>query len=142
MSVDDWDGLPPIAERLNEFEHLLAGGVWAAAAATRIPGLPDDVAGEAERLWAEHPREALGLLYRALLSRLLHDFRLPLKGSHTEGEVLRLVEGLHNDELSRFSQALTRHWQNLAYGHRLPPENLKRGICEAWRRLFAQERRA
>ena len=39
MSVDDWDGLPPIAERLNEFEHLLAGGVWAAA-----PGLPDDVA--------------------------------------------------------------------------------------------------
>ena len=40
MSVDDWDGLPPIAERLNEFEHLLAGGVWAAAAATRIPGLP------------------------------------------------------------------------------------------------------
>ncbi|HMS74159.1 hypothetical protein [Gordonia sp. (in: high G+C Gram-positive bacteria)] len=44
MSVDDWDGLPPIAERLNEFEHLLAGGVWAAAAATRIPGLPDDVA--------------------------------------------------------------------------------------------------
>ena len=55
---------------------------------------------------------------------------------------LRLVEGLHNDELSRFSQALTRHWQNLAYGHRLPPENLKRGICEAWRRLFAQERRA
>ena len=57
-------------------------------------------------------------------------------------QVLRLVEGLHNDELSRFSQALTRHWQNLAYGHRLPPENLKRGICEAWRRLFAQERRA
>lgn len=104
--------------------------------------LPDDIAGEAERLWAEHPREALGLLYRALLSRLLHDFRLPLKGSHTEGEVLRLVEGLHNDELSRFSQVLTRHWQNLAYGHRLPPENLKRGICEAWRRLFAQERRA
>ena len=33
MSVDDWDGLPPIAERLHEFEHLLAGGVWAAAAA-------------------------------------------------------------------------------------------------------------
>jgi hypothetical protein len=98
--------------------------------------LPDDVAGEAERLWPEHPREALGLLYRALLSHLLHDFRLPLKGSHTEGEVLRLVERLERDELSRFSQALTRHWQNLAYGHRLPPENLKRGLCEGWRRLF------
>lgn len=100
--------------------------------------LPDDVAGEAERLWAEQPREALGLLYRALLSRLLHDFRLPLKGSHTEGEVLQLVERLEREELSRFSQVLTRHWQNLAYGHRLPPENLKRGLCEGWRRLFAQ----
>lgn len=100
--------------------------------------LPDDVAGEAERLWAEHPREALGLLYRALLSRLLHDFRLPLKGSHTEGEVLHLIAGLQQQELERFSQALTRHWQNLAYGHRLPPDALKRGLCEAWRRLFQQ----
>ncbi|WP_252275670.1 DUF4129 domain-containing protein [Pseudomonas subflava] len=100
--------------------------------------LPDDVAGEAERLWAEHPREALGLLYRALLSRLLHDFRLPLKSSHTEGEVLRLVEGLQHEELGRFAQALTRHWQNLAYGHRLPPESLKRGLCEGWRRLFGR----
>jgi len=98
--------------------------------------LPADVAGEAERLWAEHPREALGLLYRALLSRLLHDFRLPLKGAHTEGEVLQLVLHLNQAELGRFAQALTRHWQNLAYGHRLPPESLKRGLCEGWRRLF------
>lgn len=98
--------------------------------------LPDDVASEAERLWAEHPREALGLLYRALLSRLLHDFRLPLKGSHTEGEVLQLVQRLDQDELSRFSAVLTRHWQNLAYGHLTPPDNLKRGLCEGWRRLF------
>ncbi|BCG23238.1 hypothetical protein TUM18999_14290 [Pseudomonas tohonis] len=100
--------------------------------------LPDDVASEAERLWAEHPREALGLLYRALLSHLLHDFRLPLKGSHTEGEVLGLVQGLQRDELSRFAQVLTRHWQNLAYGHQLPPESLKRGLCEGWRRLIAK----
>lgn len=99
--------------------------------------LPDDVAAEAERLWGEQPREALGLLYRALLSRLLHDFRLPLKSSHTEGEVLRLVERLEREDLSRFSAALTRHWQNLAYGHRAPPETLRRGLCEGWRRLFA-----
>ncbi|HBP3289912.1 TPA: DUF4129 domain-containing protein, partial [Pseudomonas aeruginosa] len=37
--------------------------------------LPDDIAGNAERLWNEKPREALGLLYRGLLSRLLHDYR-------------------------------------------------------------------
>jgi len=104
--------------------------------------LPDDIASEAERLWAEQPREALGLLYRALLSRLLHEFRLPLKGSHTEGEVLHLVLGLEQAELGRFAQVLTRHWQNLAYGHRPPPESLKRGLCEGWRRLFGRGARA
>ncbi|MDX5373343.1 MAG: DUF4129 domain-containing protein [Pseudomonadaceae bacterium] len=104
--------------------------------------LPEDVAGTAERLWAEQPREALGLLYRALLSRLLHDFRLPLKGAHTEGEVLGLVEGLRHEELGRFSLVLTRHWQNLAYGHRLPPQGLQRELCAAWRRLFEREANA
>ncbi|MDH4611404.1 DUF4129 domain-containing protein [Pseudomonas sp. BN102] len=99
--------------------------------------LPDDVASEAERLWASQPREALGLLYRALLSRLLHDFRLPLRQSHTEGEVLQLVRGLDNRELESFSQTLTGHWQNLAYGHRLPAAELRQGLCDGWRHLFA-----
>jgi hypothetical protein len=99
--------------------------------------LPEDVAGEVERLWAEQPRAALGLLYRALLSRLLHDYRLPLKSAHTEAEVLHLVQGLDRVELSDFSQLLTRHWQNLAYGHRLPPDDLQRALCNDWRRLSA-----
>ncbi|MHA6494080.1 DUF4129 domain-containing protein [Pseudomonas borbori] len=99
--------------------------------------LPDDVAAEVERLWAEQPRAALGLLYRALLSRLLHDYRLPLKSAYTEAEVLSLVRALDKDELSRFSQTLTGHWQDLAYGHRLPPDSLKAGLCQGWRQLFA-----
>ncbi|MET1077888.1 MAG: DUF4129 domain-containing protein [Pseudomonas sp.] len=100
--------------------------------------LPDDVASEAERLWEDHPREALGLLYRALLSQLLHHWRLPLKAAHTESEVLDLLHRLEQPELSRFAQVLTRHWQNLAYGHSVPPSALKRGLCEGWRRLLAQ----
>lgn len=99
--------------------------------------LPEDVAGEAERLWAEHPRAALGLLYRALLSRLLHDFRLPLRPSHTEGEVLHLVGSLGQDELEAYSRTLTRHWQDLAYGHRLPESTLRQDLCDGWRRVFA-----
>lgn len=98
--------------------------------------LPADVAGAAEQLWAEQPRAALGLLYRALLSRLLHDYRLPLNSAHTESEVLNLVQGLEQSELSSFSQALTLHWQNLAYGHRLPPDDLRQALCQGWRRLF------
>jgi hypothetical protein len=100
--------------------------------------LPADIAGEVERLWDEQPRAALGLLYRALLSRMLHEQRLPLKSSHTEAEVMRLVQGLEQAQLSRFSQALTQHWQNLAYGHRLPPAALKQSLCSAWRKLFEQ----
>ncbi len=101
--------------------------------------LPDDVASEADKLWAEQPRAALGLLYRALLSHLLHEHRLPLKQSHTEGEVLHLVAGLGQPNLEDYSRQLTQHWQALAYGHRLPAESLRQGLCQGWRNLFGQE---
>jgi hypothetical protein len=98
--------------------------------------LPDDVAGSAERLWASQPREALGLLYRALLSRLLTDYRLPLKSADTEGEVLERVAHLNQPSLHDFSADLTRHWQNLAYGHQLPPDHVRQELCDSWRQLF------
>lgn len=104
--------------------------------------LPDDIAGEAERLWPEQPRQALALLYRGLLSRLLHDFRLPLKEADTEGEVLARVRQLHQTDLECFAEQLTRHWANLAYGHRLPPEQARVELCAAWRRQFGPETRA
>ncbi|WP_397451524.1 DUF4129 domain-containing protein [Pseudomonas sp. NA-150] len=98
--------------------------------------LPDDVAGAAEQLWSSHPREALGLLYRALLSRLLLDYQLPLKSADTEGEVLQQVAQLQSHPLMQFSQNLTTHWQNLAYGHRLPGPQLQQELCQGWRQLF------
>ena len=126
-------GRPRAASVLGQrISHSVAGDV--------LPGqvtIHPDVAGESERLWATQPRESLGLLYRALLSRLLHDFRLPLRQSHTEGEVLRLVRRLENTDLEGFSQALTSHWQDLAYGHRLPSAERHQALCDDWRRLFA-----
>ncbi|RMT80250.1 DUF4129 domain-containing protein [Pseudomonas viridiflava] len=101
--------------------------------------LPDDVAASAERLWSTSPREALGLLYRALLSRLLNDYRLPLKTADTEGQVLERIERLDQPQLAEFSRALTTHWQNLAYGHRLPPAQSQQQLCDGWRRLFGPE---
>jgi hypothetical protein len=98
--------------------------------------LPDDVATAAEQLWSSHPREALGLLYRALLSRLLLDYQLPLKNADTEGEVLQQVTQLKVQPLTEFSQNLTTHWQNLAYGHRLPEAQLQQALCQGWRQLF------
>ncbi len=102
----------------------------------REESLPTDVAASVEQLWATQPREALGLLYRALLSRLHHDFKIPLKPSDTEGQVLQRVEQLKQDNLLGFSQSLTVHWQNIAYGHRPPPTHLQQELCDGWRGLF------
>lgn len=102
-----------------------------------VESLPDDIASTAERLWSQSPREALSLLYRALLSRLLTDYRLPLKDADTEGQVLERVAALNQPPLHDFSQELTRHWQNLAYGHRLPTGDVQNNLCSEWRRLFS-----
>ncbi|MGV6395064.1 DUF4129 domain-containing protein [Pseudomonas caspiana] len=98
--------------------------------------LPADIAGSAEQLWPNQPREALGLLYRGLLSRLVSDYQLPLKSADTEGQVLERIAVLNQPQLQLFSQDLTTQWQNLAYGHRLPPTHLQRELCDGWRQLF------
>jgi hypothetical protein len=98
--------------------------------------LPDDIAASAEQLWQDQPRAALGLLYRGLLSRLLHDFDLTLKPADTEHQVLQRVEQLQRPELLTFSRTLTLHWQNMAYGHRVPAAHLQQELCDGWRALF------
>jgi hypothetical protein len=102
----------------------------------RLESLPADVASRVESLWQTQPREALGLLYRALLSRLLNDFHVPLKAADTEGQVLERIQHLQQPALQAFSKNLTEHWQNLAYGHRLPPVHLQQELCDGWRELF------
>ena len=101
-----------------------------------IETLPDDIATSAEALWPQQPREAMSLLYRGLLSRLLHDYQLPLKSADTEGQVLEWLALLREPALLAFSQELTSHWQNLAYGHRLPATQQQQALCDGWRQLF------
>ena len=98
--------------------------------------LPDDIAAHAEQLWQSQPRAALSLLYRGLLSHLLHDFDLTLKAADTENQVLARVEQLQRPELLAFSRTLTAHWQNMAYGHRVPAVHLQQELCDGWRALF------
>ncbi|QGZ32268.1 DUF4129 domain-containing protein [Stutzerimonas stutzeri] len=103
----------------------------------RLPErLPLDVAGDVERLWDSQPREALGLLYRAFLSRLLHESRLPLGTADTEGEILTMLRRQGSPELVRYAETLTAYWQNLAYGHQLPPSAARNELCDGWRALF------
>lgn len=102
-----------------------------------IETLPDDIPTAAEQLWSTQPREALGLLYRGLLSKLVHDYHLPLKSADTEGQVLERVYQLQQPQLLTFSDELTQHWRNLAYGHHLPPASAQQKLCGDWRVLFS-----
>jgi hypothetical protein len=97
--------------------------------------LPDDLPGTVERLWSSDPRAALALLYRGLLSHLLHERQLPLTAAHTEGEVLVLVQALDDPELACFAARLLDTWQALAYGSHPPPSELGAQLCAAWRHL-------
>lgn len=99
--------------------------------------LPHDVASEAERLWQDNPRLALSLLYRALLSRLIHHYQLDIRSAHTEGEVLTLISPLQLDDLMHYSTQLSHYWQEMAYGHHLPPAEACAELCQGWRRLLA-----
>lgn len=99
--------------------------------------LPDDLPAAVERLWAEDPRAALALLYRGLLSHLLHQRGVPLKAAHTEGEVLVLVQRLGDAPLAAFAARLLDAWQALAYGSRPPPTELGAELCAQWRQLIA-----
>lgn len=100
--------------------------------------LPDDIAASAEQLWLSEPRAALGLLYRGLLSHLLHDFDLTLKAADTESQILTRIEQLQRPDLLAYSRNLTVHWQNMAYGHRLPAAHLQAELCNGWRELFSK----
>jgi len=101
--------------------------------------LPDNIAASAEQLWQSQPRAALSLLYRGLLSHLLHDFDLQLKPADTENQVLAQVEQLQDPQLLAFSRSLTAHWQNMAYGHRAPTASARQELCDGWRVLFGKE---
>jgi len=104
--------------------------------------LPTDVVAQVRRLWSAQPREALSLLYRALLSRLLHECQLPLKSAHTEGEILELLRQADQPQLLDYAHVLTQYWLSLAYGHQLPADRALNELCQGWQKLFGSERQA
>ncbi len=97
--------------------------------------IPRDVPAAVMRLWQnQQPREALGLLYRAALSRLLERHKLAFRASHTEAECATLVKAHGNLGLSDFFNGLTDTWQRLAYGHEVPEADVVDDLCRRWRR--------
>lgn len=95
--------------------------------------LPPDVPAQVMRLWTEGGyREALSLLYRASLSRLIDKHELAFRASHTEAECAALVKARGIESLSDYFWQLTLVWRKLAYGHQVPDSEVVQGLCQGW----------
>ena len=95
--------------------------------------LPRDVPAQVMRLWGEGGyREALSLLYRASLSRLIDRYELAFRASHTEAECAALVKACGIDSLSDYFWQLTNVWRRLAYGHHRPESEIVQRLCDGW----------
>jgi hypothetical protein len=95
--------------------------------------LPDDIPAQVMSFWHDgQHRDALGLLYRATLSRLIDQHALAFKASHTEAECAALVKARGISTLSSYFSGLTRVWCHLAYGHELPAIEAMQELCDGW----------
>jgi hypothetical protein len=83
----------------------------------RPESLPADIGAASRTLWdrGDH-RAALALLYRGMLSRLVHVHSVPIRDSSTEGDCLALTEALLAGERAGYTSRLVRVWQRTVYG--------------------------
>lgn len=117
----------------------------AAMAATEVAGLdiraeslPADVPAAVRALWDQgERRNALALLYRATLSRLVTLHGLRLAQGATEGDCLRMARQAALPP-ARYDVAdtVTTLWLNGAYGGRWPDSAAVHAACGAWHAQF------
>lgn len=101
--------------------------------------LPADIPAAAlQALNAGKSRAALALLYRGALSVLLNRDGMELRGSHTEGDILRLADPILEKHRSRYLHQLTRQWQLTAYAHQEPSTGDVSALCEHWGDSFGK----
>lgn len=96
----------------------------------REASLPDDIGLAARTLWdSGEQRAALALLYRGLLSRLVHRYQAPVRESTTEEGSLALARHCLPDAGARFAQELIGTWQRAVYADRMPSVEHVHALC-------------
>ena len=106
----------------------------------RPESLPDDIPAAAWAFWEKgEPSQALGLLYRGALARLVQRDGAPVRASWTEGDCLRFVETTEEragkGRVDYFTR-LTRAWQSTAYAHRPPDRAAAEALVRHWNQHF------
>jgi hypothetical protein len=96
----------------------------------RPESLPDDVGAAALELWQRgEQRAALALLYRGMLSRLVHVHAVPIRASSTEGECLALARPRLAEPRALYVSRLVETWAAAVYGARAPGVGAVQALC-------------
>ncbi len=99
----------------------------------RASSIPADLVEQTKTLWASgQQRAAVGLLYRATLSVLMHRYAYRFKQGDTEHECAQIVSQNAAAQLSGFVNSVTQVWQQVAYAHTLPDDHELLALCDAW----------
>ncbi|MGH8616257.1 MAG: DUF4129 domain-containing protein [Burkholderiales bacterium] len=106
----------------------------------RPESLPDDVPGTAAALMREgRLREALALLYRGALVKLVHVRHVEIAAADTEGDCVRRVSAATPGATAQYFARLVGVWQGAAYANRLPPPADAEALAREWAAAFAPE---
>jgi hypothetical protein len=97
----------------------------------RPDSLPEQVGQAAWALWQRgEQRAALSLLYRAMLSRLVHVHAVPILGASTEGECVELARKRLAPAQLTYVEHIVGAWQMTVYGARHPDTAWIQGLCQ------------
>lgn len=103
----------------------------------RPESLPEDVGRTAAALWNRgEQRAALALLYRGLLSRLVHLHGVPIRDSSTEGDCLALAAPRVDAARGSYAARLVRVWQGAVYGTEHPSSDEVLALCDDFARVL------
>ncbi|HEX7261629.1 MAG TPA: hypothetical protein VF258_07420 [Luteolibacter sp.] len=95
--------------------------------------LPEDVPSAAWVLWQQgRHQEALGLLYRGSISRVMESGRVEIQESDTEGDCMRRVEQAGTAAHPDYFRGITGMWIRMAYAGISPADSEVRVVCEQW----------
>ena len=95
--------------------------------------LPDDVPTAAWSLWQQgRHQEALALLYRGAISRVIELARVEIQESDTEGDCMRRVETAGNTAHPDYFRGITAVWIRLAYAGVSPADSEVHTLCQQW----------
>ena len=103
------------------------------------PGsLPEPIGATAALVWQQgQQRAALSLLYRGLLSRMVHQHAVPIRSASTEGECLALASQQLDGVRAELTARLVRAWQSAVYGTQMPESATVLALCGEFDTRFA-----